>query len=655
MALLVRFSDYQQKKRKIYKSTSTQNIQTLREQSERLSAQNKFIATLTHEIRNIVTKYIFHDNITFSIVTNANFLKESGVWNNEAVIELSEASEVLSEILNNTLDIAKLEEGKIEFNRKYEQIRSVTDVVLNVFKANATKKEIHLSAVYDTQMPQLLEFDKARVTQVIMNLVGNAIKFTKAGGLVTIKASWKSSKDVNKSQIVQKTDPAEPKEEVKKSEEIQKPFEKAVQNFALKANANKNANIPNIIVHKNNDDSCNLESPGSQSENSSKSGNSPRLRENNPIIEENHGELPETPIYMKKINFSGSKPVQCTFNNVAKARTKHIKHFSNIVCTSTNLGSNTRIDSPDTPEKVPDESPANVMCGLSPKMKVENHKLLAKSTPTLFGIARSMGRKSMPTKFKYSDRLLLPNFPLPLEIEEIKERPYEESKTLEQPALRKSSSINFTLNKSSDKLEQAKKCITRKNTRNALSGELNTTTQKQTAPRLKISDTPKDFRMSNHNLEKTKQAKPSALQKTRKERKSRRNQCRQFDLPRSVTLGNDDGGARLPELIQNGMLVLEISDTGCGIESEEIGRLFKPFSQANKGVYGKFGGTGLGLWLCHKLISAMQGTIECKSIPNKGTTFTISLPVKYKPNETPVIFQSVTRKRDQERLRYSRI
>ncbi len=89
---------------------------------------------------------------------------------------------------------------------------------------------------------------------------------------------------------------------------------------------------------------------------------------------------------------------------------------------------------------------------------------------------------------------------------------------------------------------------------------------------------------------------------------------------------------------EDGVLTLEVADTGCGIAEVDIPRLFQPFSQANKAVHGKFGGTGLGLWLCDKLIKAMKGTIGVTSVLNKGTTFTITLPAKAKqqPLENPV-------------------
>ena len=88
----------------------------------------------------------------------------------------------------------------------------------------------------------------------------------------------------------------------------------------------------------------------------------------------------------------------------------------------------------------------------------------------------------------------------------------------------------------------------------------------------------------------------------------------------------------------SGVLILEIIDTGCGMTQEEKAKLFKPFSQVNKTVYSKFGGTGIGLWLSYKLITAMKGTLECNSKVNEGTRFIIKLPCQFKSSKIQVIY-----------------
>jgi two-component system sensor histidine kinase HydH len=65
---------------------------------------------------------------------------------------------------------------------------------------------------------------------------------------------------------------------------------------------------------------------------------------------------------------------------------------------------------------------------------------------------------------------------------------------------------------------------------------------------------------------------------------------------------------------------IEISDTGKGIHAESLPQIFDPYYTT------KTTGTGLGLAIVHKIIEAHQGRIRVRSMPGKGTTFTISLP-----------------------------
>lgn len=56
--------------------------------------------------------------------------------------------------------------------------------------------------------------------------------------------------------------------------------------------------------------------------------------------------------------------------------------------------------------------------------------------------------------------------------------------------------------------------------------------------------------------------------------------------------------------------------------------MFKPYSQADKSIQKKYGGTGLGLWISQKLVSLMNGRISVASELNKGTVFIIEIPVQ---------------------------
>lgn len=90
------------------------------------------------------------------------------------------------------------------------------------------------------------------------------------------------------------------------------------------------------------------------------------------------------------------------------------------------------------------------------------------------------------------------------------------------------------------------------------------------------------------------------------------------------------------KISSKGYLTIEVIDTGCGILDKDKEKLFNPFVQANKEIHGKFGGTGLGLWFSHKLLSAMNGAIECNSVLNQGSNFKITLMVNCKMKENNI-------------------
>ena len=74
-------------------------------------------------------------------------------------------------------------------------------------------------------------------------------------------------------------------------------------------------------------------------------------------------------------------------------------------------------------------------------------------------------------------------------------------------------------------------------------------------------------------------------------------------------------------------LGFEVRDTGIGIPADKIGRLFKSFSQVDSSTTRKYGGTGLGLVICEKLIALMQGSISVESEAGKGTRFSFNVIV----------------------------
>ncbi|KAB2965889.1 ATP-binding protein [Zoogloea sp.] len=77
----------------------------------------------------------------------------------------------------------------------------------------------------------------------------------------------------------------------------------------------------------------------------------------------------------------------------------------------------------------------------------------------------------------------------------------------------------------------------------------------------------------------------------------------------------------------SGALCIRIHDSGVGISPEVLARLFEPFEQADSSITRRFGGTGLGLVISHRLVTLMGGSLEVDSAPGRGTRMTVRLPL----------------------------
>lgn len=79
---------------------------------------------------------------------------------------------------------------------------------------------------------------------------------------------------------------------------------------------------------------------------------------------------------------------------------------------------------------------------------------------------------------------------------------------------------------------------------------------------------------------------------------------------------------------QSKMVEIKFSDTGCGIPADKLRQVFEPFYTTKRPDEGGSGGTGLGLSVCRQIIEQHHGRIRVESLPNKGTIFTVKLPME---------------------------
>src|SRR5262249_20637243 len=108
------------------------------------------------------------------------------------VRNIQSSGERLLNLINDILDLAKIEAGKMQVRVEEFKVQEVCEGLLNMFRAMAEKKNIDLRGQIDSGIPTLRQ-DVVKLQQVLSNLLSNAIKFTPEGGRVLLKAEADSS------------------------------------------------------------------------------------------------------------------------------------------------------------------------------------------------------------------------------------------------------------------------------------------------------------------------------------------------------------------------------------------------------------------------------------------------------------------------------
>lgn len=138
-------------------------------------AKSVFLANMSHEIRTPMT----------SILGYADWLRKGHTNSREEQQEyldtIHSSGSHLLELINDILDLSKIEAGKMEMNREWHSPFQLIEETHRILKVRAAEKKIDFAVRYLSPLPARISTDDVRLRQIITNLVGNALKFTTAG------------------------------------------------------------------------------------------------------------------------------------------------------------------------------------------------------------------------------------------------------------------------------------------------------------------------------------------------------------------------------------------------------------------------------------------------------------------------------------------
>ncbi|KAL1960903.1 hypothetical protein VTO42DRAFT_5887 [Malbranchea cinnamomea] len=160
--------------RKILERELNSAMQKLNNEME---SKTKFFSNMSHEIRTPLN----------GILGTIPFILETPLDNDQRRMldTIQNSSTNLRELVDNILDVSRVEAGKMNIVPQWFHVRSMLEDVMDTIASRAIDKGLELNYLVDTDVPSMVMGDRFRIRQILINLVGNAVKFTSQGEIYT--------------------------------------------------------------------------------------------------------------------------------------------------------------------------------------------------------------------------------------------------------------------------------------------------------------------------------------------------------------------------------------------------------------------------------------------------------------------------------------
>ena len=195
----------------VYLESATAKANKMAEKAEIANkSKSSFLANMSHEIRTPLNAVI-----GFSQLLNRD--KQLTESQKEYTNSIIRAGEHLLTLINDILELSKVEAGRVVLNPSNVDLFSLFDDIQMIFRERAQSKHLQFICEIADNLPRFVFIDESKLRQIFVNLIGNAIKFTEEGGIAVRSRIDKIDKDTNRLIVeIQDSGPGIPSDEIDK-------------------------------------------------------------------------------------------------------------------------------------------------------------------------------------------------------------------------------------------------------------------------------------------------------------------------------------------------------------------------------------------------------------------------------------------------------